>query len=270
LLAVVYEAADAATDPEVSRALVALFNFMQGKEYAGQERALGARAFASGGIDGATVQQWRHLVESQHANFQAFADFSDPQVLRVDQASRSPAVLDELERLRGVAHAGGPLDNDLTQHWYEVASQRIDAMKSVEEFLTAHLRSLCESRIAQARAELHDQRAQLHELSTRAPQADASGATPFGPQLERSILAMVHEQARRLQSMSDELEAVRATLNERKVVDRAKGLLMAHRSMSEDEAYKALRQMAMNQNKRLVDVANAVLSLADVLPGGAR
>jgi AmiR/NasT family two-component response regulator len=63
---------------------------------------------------------------------------------------------------------------------------------------------------------------------------------------------------------------VRASLNERKVVERAKGLLMAHRLMSEEEAYKALRQMAMNQNRRLVDVAEAVLSLADVLPGGAR
>nr|WP_255429498.1 nitrate regulatory protein [Ramlibacter albus] len=270
LLAVVYEAADAATDPEISRALVALFNFMQGKEYAGQERALGARAFASGAIEPGTVQQWRHLVESQDANFQAFADFSDPQVLRVHQASRSVAVLEELDKLRGIARAGGVLDTELTQHWYETASQRIDAMKVVEDFLTAHLRSLCESRIAQARTELHDQRAQLHELAARAPQPDAAGTTPYGPQLERSILAMVQEQARRLQAMGDELESVRATLNERKVVERAKGLLMAHRGLSEDEAYKALRQMAMNQNKRLVDVANAVLSLADVLPGGAR
>ena len=63
---------------------------------------------------------------------------------------------------------------------------------------------------------------------------------------------------------------MRASLHERKAVERAKGLLMAHRQMSEDEAYKALRQMAMNQNKRLIDVANAVLSLADVLPGGVR
>jgi len=63
-------------------------------------------------------------------------------------------------------------------------------------------------------------------------------------------------------------EAVRASLNERRIIERAKGLLMAHRNMREDEAYKTLRQMAMNQNRRLVDVAAAVLSLADVLPGG--
>jgi AmiR/NasT family two-component response regulator len=45
---------------------------------------------------------------------------------------------------------------------------------------------------------------------------------------------------------------------------------MAHRAMTEDDAYKALRQMAMNQNRRIVDVAEAVLSLAEVLPGAAR
>ena len=91
----------------------------------------------------------------------------------------------------------------------------------------------------------------------------------LGPHLERSILGMVQEQSRRLQEVSDELDAVRTSLNERKVVERAKGLLMAHRQMTEDDAYKALRQMAMNQNRRIVDVAEAVLSLADVLPGGS-
>lgn len=268
LLAVVFEAADAATDPEVSRALVALFNFMQGKEFAGQERAFGARVFAAGGIDDAGQQQWRHLIDSQQGCFQAFADFSDPEVLRVDQASREPALLAEVERLRRIGNTvrGGALDPNLTQLWYECCSQRLDAMRRVEDHLAVHLRRLCECRGAQARAELRDQRALLETLASQAP--GTPGGPAFGPQLERSMLAMVQEQSRRLQAMSDELDAVRATLNERKVVERAKGLLMAHRHMREDEAYKALRQMAMNQNRRLVEVADAVLSLADVLPGG--
>lgn len=266
LLAVVFEAADAATDPEISRALVAMFNFMQGKEFAGQERAFGARVFVAGYVDGAGQQQWRHLIDSQQGCFQAFADFSDPEVLRIDQASRDPVVLAEVERLRriGCTVRGGELDPNLSQAWFEACSRRIDAMRGVEDVLALHLRRLCESRIAQARAELRDARALLEELSRQPP----PGPAPYGPQLERSILGLVQEQSRRLQAMSDELDAVRATLNERKVVERAKGLLMAHRHMSEDEAYKALRQMAMNQNRRLVDVALAVLSLADVLPGG--
>ena len=66
--------------------------------------------------------------------------------------------------------------------------------------------------------------------------------------------------------MSDELDTVRASLNERKVVERAKGLLMAHRRLSEEEAHKMLRQTAMNQNRRLIDVAESVLAMAEYLP----
>lgn len=46
LLSVGYEAADVAADPAISRSLVALVNFTQGKEYAGQERAIGGAAFS--------------------------------------------------------------------------------------------------------------------------------------------------------------------------------------------------------------------------------
>jgi hypothetical protein len=272
LLAVVFEAADSATDPEISRALVAMFNFMQGKEFAGQERAFGAGVFAAGAIDLAGQQQWRHLIDSQQGCFQVFADFSDPEVLRADQASRDPVVMAEIERLRRIGCAGRPgaLDAELSSPWYEWATRRIDAMRGVEDLLALHLRQLCEARIAQARSELRDQRVLLEALASETPYPGADGGAPYGPQLERSILGMVQEQSRRLQAMGDELDAVRASLNERKVVERAKGLLMAHRLMSEEDAYKALRQMAMNQNRRLVDVAEAVLSLADVLPGGAR
>jgi hypothetical protein len=267
LLTVVFEAADSATDPQVSRVLVALFNFMQGKELAGQERALGAGVFAAGYIDASGQQQWRHLIESQQACFQVFTDFADAEVLRADQASRDPATLAEVERLRRVGcSTRRELDPNLSPSWYEWTTRRIDAMRAVEDVLARHLRELCEARIAQARSELRDQRAMLEALA-REP---GPASTSYGPQLERSVLAMLQDQARRLQEMGDELDAVRASLNERKLVERAKGLLMAHRQMTEDDAYKALRQMAMNQNRRIVDVAEAVLSLAEVLPGASQ
>ena len=80
------------------------------------------------------------------------------------------------------------------------------------------------------------------------------------------VLELVQDQSQRLQAMRDELESVRSTLNERKLVERAKGLLMAHRQLSEGDAHKLLRQTAMNQNRRLVEVAEAVLATADLLP----
>jgi hypothetical protein len=268
LLAVVFEAADSATDPEISRALVAMFNFMQGKEFAGQERACGAAVFASGHIAAAARQHWRHLIESQQACFQVFTEFADPLVLAADQAGRHADVLAQLERLRHLAcsRPAGPLATDLSHAWYDCCTRRIDAMKMVEDLLAQELRALCERKIAHARGELRDQQAAWQALSHQVSAASTSGAPPhYGPQVERSVLALVQQQSLRLQAMSDELETVRASLNERKLVERAKGLLMAHRGLTEDDAYKTLRRMAMSQNRRLVEVAQAVLAMADVL-----
>jgi AmiR/NasT family two-component response regulator len=76
---------------------------------------------------------------------------------------------------------------------------------------------------------------------------------------------MLQQQSRRLQAVGDELESVRVTLSERKVVERAKGLLMSTRQLSEDEAYKLLRQTAMNQHRKLNEVAASVLAMAEFL-----
>jgi AmiR/NasT family two-component response regulator len=84
------------------------------------------------------------------------------------------------------------------------------------------------------------------------------------PQLGRSLLSLVQHQSRRLQALDHELTALRNTLDERKQIDRAKSLLMQHRGLSEEEAYKTLRRMAMNQNKKLIEIATAMLAVADV------
>jgi hypothetical protein len=273
LLSVVFEAADSAGDPEISRALVAMFHFMQGKEFAGQERALGAAMFASARADADSRQHWRHLVEQQNACFQVFVDFSDAAVLAADRASHDERTLGQLERMRHVGASLGEedaIDASLAHLWYDCCTQRIDAMRSVEDFLATHLRRLCERKIGEAREELRDQQAIAETLHRAAGARNEGAPMPLGPQLERSVLDMVQEQSARLQSMSDELDKVRGALNERKAVERAKGLLMAHRQLSEEDAYRAMRQMAMNQKRRLVDVAEAILAMADVLPGVPR
>ncbi|WP_076510764.1 nitrate regulatory protein [Pseudacidovorax sp. RU35E] len=278
LLAVVFEAADGATDPDISRWLVAMFNFMQGKEFAGQERAFGAAAFLRGGNDDAQRQQWLHLIESQERCFGLFCEFSDETLRTQWQASQAPAQLAELERLRRIgctSPAGTVLDANLSPLWFEGCTRRIDAMQAIEDGLACELRALCGHKIGQARAELQRYEALQAEAVTpgdffadAAAETAEAPAAGYGRNLERSVLQMVQEQSRRLQAMNDELQTVRASLNERKVVERAKGLLMAHRQLSEEEAHKMLRQTAMNQNRRLVDVAESVLAMADFLPLG--
>lgn len=65
--------------------------------------------------------------------------------------------------------------------------------------------------------------------------------------------------------MRSELAATKAALEERKVIDRAKGFIMRAKGLSEDQAYALMRKAAMDQGKRLSDVAQAIVTAADLL-----
>jgi response regulator NasT len=62
-----------------------------------------------------------------------------------------------------------------------------------------------------------------------------------------------------------ELDATKAALEERKTVDRAKGMLMKAKGLSEEEAYALLRRTAMEKGRKVVDVAQALITAADLL-----
>jgi AmiR/NasT family two-component response regulator len=83
-------------------------------------------------------------------------------------------------------------------------------------------------------------------------------------------LALVREQAQRLQRQSDELAAMRETVQERKVIEQAKAWLMQQHQYDEQQAWQTLRKTAMNQNKRVIDIAQALLSVSAALSAAAR
>ena len=65
--------------------------------------------------------------------------------------------------------------------------------------------------------------------------------------------------------LQDELERARTALDERKAIDRAKGILMKARDLTEQDAYALLRRTAMNENKKIADVAQSVITAAELL-----
>jgi len=81
----------------------------------------------------------------------------------------------------------------------------------------------------------------------------------------RPILEVAIARFREFQALRSELDAARTTLAERKGIERAKGLLMAKRGVSEEEAYRLMRKMAMDQKRKLSDVAEQVIALAELL-----
>jgi len=65
--------------------------------------------------------------------------------------------------------------------------------------------------------------------------------------------------------LRDELERANQQLEERKLIERAKGILMKEREISEGDAYALLRSAAMNENRRIADVARSVVSTIRLL-----
>lgn len=79
------------------------------------------------------------------------------------------------------------------------------------------------------------------------------------------ILRTALARFRQYQSMQKQLKDLKTSLADRKVIDRAKGLIMEQRQCTEDEAYRLLRTSAMNQNMRLGQLAQNILSTANLL-----
>ena len=64
--------------------------------------------------------------------------------------------------------------------------------------------------------------------------------------------------------LQNELDRTRSALEERKVIDRAKGILMKAKSLTEETAYAMLRKTAMNENKKIAEVAQSVITAAEL------
>jgi response regulator NasT len=65
--------------------------------------------------------------------------------------------------------------------------------------------------------------------------------------------------------LQDELDRTKSALEERKIIDRAKGLLMKIKGLSEDEAYVLMRSTAMREKKKIVDIAQSIITAAEML-----
>lgn len=104
-------------------------------------------------------------------------------------------------------------------------------------------------------------------LAKAAVEAGVSAYVVDGLQPERlsPILEAAMARFQMSRQMRAELAETRRALEERKVIDRAKGLLMKARGIGEDEAYALLRKTAMDQGRRVAEVAEALVTAAGLL-----
>lgn len=84
----------------------------------------------------------------------------------------------------------------------------------------------------------------------------------------KPILDMAISRFNAFSRMARELEEARSELEDRKLIDRAKGILMRSRGLSEDAAYTLLRKTAMNQNRKISEIAQSLVTAAGLLDPG--
>lgn len=101
----------------------------------------------------------------------------------------------------------------------------------------------------------------------RAVQAGVSAYVSDGvnPSRVRSILDTAMARFQQFKALAEELERTRGQLTERKLIERAKGIVMAQRGLTEDQAYRLMRKTAMDRNKRMAEIADSIIAASELL-----
>lgn len=280
-LAMVLETAELSCDPPITRLLVAIFNLLQAKEYAGQERAWGAISLASARLDQEQAERLLLLQQAQAHSLGVFLQYADGAQQQAWQQQEQSDNSQQLARLRlmlqQLAHQPTtvPAISDL---WYQCATIRMDAMHQIHCALVQQLQQQTGDSIALAQSQLEQQQSQADALTDDSsidrdfdPQAlnllgaDGWPATPLAPASQTpgwSFYQLLCDQAQQIRCIETELAEARQAINAQKLVNRAKRLLMANHGLSEERAYRLLQQQAMNSQKSLAEIAAELLAVA--------
>lgn len=81
----------------------------------------------------------------------------------------------------------------------------------------------------------------------------------------KSILDLCVSRFNAFARLQSELERAKSDLEERKTIDRAKGILMKAKQLSEEGAYRLMRSVAMRESKKIVEIAQSVITAAELL-----
>jgi response regulator NasT len=106
--------------------------------------------------------------------------------------------------------------------------------------------------------------------TSHVPDAIAAGVTAYvvaglAPERVKPVLDVAMARFRHEEGLRRELADARTELSDRKLIDRAKGLLMSRQGLTEEAAYARLRKAAMDKGLRLADVAQRILDVSDLL-----
>jgi len=87
----------------------------------------------------------------------------------------------------------------------------------------------------------------------------------FNSQRIRPIVEVAISRFNSFQSIANELHKTRQQLEDRKIIDKAKGILMKSKNLDEQQAYNAIRKMAMDKSKSMSDIARSIIDVMEIM-----
>jgi two-component system, response regulator PdtaR len=88
---------------------------------------------------------------------------------------------------------------------------------------------------------------------------------PFRKEDLSPALEVAVRRFKELQSQANEINELKETLETRKLIERAKGILMDRHGLTEDEAFKRIHFQARNQNKKMRDIAQSIITASELI-----
>lgn len=253
----VFDLAEQAPDAEIARAMLALFNFMQAKEAAGQERAIGVAVL--GGVKKTDFSEILNAkVEQQSNAFSVFKLFASQAQLQKLLQLKSQPYRQELDAWRQGFKFHKQADFEKAEAWFELMTKRIDGFQSLEDELTSYLQLVSARRLQQGFTRfnqpglsveniLADQKIAINENMTK-----LQGASKI-------LLERFQAQSKQLMQMEAELVIAKQALLDRRFIERAKSMLILQKGLTEEQAHQFLQAQAMKSGQRLVDAAKMIL-----------
>jgi hypothetical protein len=279
LIALIFEITDSSVNSKIATCLLTLYNLIQGKEFAGQERAVGAYMFGSGSLQLAHQHKLFELIAQQDRHFELFCQFGSEEVRESWQALQATSWHQQHQQYRtklSSAKDQQTLSPSSADIWFELCSQRLSAMWQIQCQLIQTMHELLAGLASKAKNDFEQTRQYLEAIQATPSAAlnstffnlaipvenalnfqahDTSQAYPMA-----SMITLLQQQSRQIAEMESELSDTKKALAERKLIERAKGLLMSTRGLNEMEAYKTMRSIAMEQNRKIIDVAENILA----------
>ncbi len=253
LLAVVFDVAYLANDPEVTKALSALFHLIQLKELIGQERAWTSVGFARGHFVEKLTLRLKQVEQEEAEIIEGFLLTASSRLKALLQALQASSVQQELDQMRGVRnqlYKLSKIDVALADVWFHKSTSYIDALREIEIKASEHVKFVCEKQM-----QMYRSANKTKKVLSSPP--DFDGSSPLN--------SLTTQQRDQILQLEIEVEKARTALNDRKLIERAKSVLREKMGMSDEQAHRQLQKSAMEQNIPMVLVCQKILDTMDSL-----